>query len=354
MKQSVHISKSGNAKEALQHIINPSLLMFMTTKENISKHAEAIRKMFPDVPSMGCVGDSYSGTEIYNSLLMIVAYSDGIDVQANVITDVNKCPARHMKKIYEDSNKVNAGISDTVCIDFCTGNDEVVITTLNAVLEKKQIPLIGGTAGDGLVAYNGRVYENACVYALIKNKGGKVKVYRENMYKPMKNSPKLIVTDADPENDILYKLNNKPAQIVYQNLLGIQEKDITNQTFTNPFGRICGNEVFIISIKGVEKNQGLSCYHRTSKTDVLTLLELDDYDRVVSETVSKIQSDFRHVSAIFSVNCAFRYLFFNERGYWGEYLRKMSIAGPHTGFVGFGEHYCNQFTNQTFSCVVFE
>lgn len=354
MKQSVHISKSGNAKEALQHIINPTLLMFMTTKENISKHAEAIRKKFPDVPSIGCVGDSYSGTQVFNSLLMIVAYSDGIDVHANVITDVNKCPARHMKKIYEDANKISAGTSDTVCIDFCTGNDEVVITTLNAVLEKNNIPLVGGTAGDGLVAYNGNVYENACVYALIKNKSGKVKVYRENMYKPMKNSPKLIVTDADPENNILYRLNNQPAQIVYQKLLGVQERNITNQTFTNPLGRICGNEVFIISIKGVEKNQGLSCYHRTSKTDILTLLELDDYDRVVSGTVSKIQADFRHVSAIFSVNCVFRYLFFSERGYWGEYLQKMNTAGPHAGFIGFGEHYCNQFTNQTFSCVVFE
>lgn len=354
MKQSVHISKSGNAKEALQHINNPTLLMFMTTKENISKHAEEIKKMFPNVPSIGCVGDSYSGTEVYNSLLMVVAYSDEIDVQANVITNVNICPAKHLKKIYEDSNKINAGMSDTVCIDFCTGNDEVVITILNSVLEKKHIPLIGGTAGDGLVAYNGTVYENACVYAFIKNNKGKVKVYRENMYRPMKNSPKLIVTDSDPVNNILYRLNNQPAQLVYQKLLGINSGDVTNQTFTNPLGRICGNDVFIISIKGIEQNQALSCYHRTSKTDILTLLELDDYDRVVSDTVSKIQADFTHVSAIFSVNCAFRYLFFSERGYWGEYLRKMNAAGPHAGFVGFGEHYCNQFTNQTFSCVVFE
>lgn len=354
MKQSVHVSQNGNVKEAVKNISNPALLMFMSNKENIAKQAEEIRKLFPEVPSIGCVGDSYSGTEVYKSSLMIIAYSDNIDVKANVITEADKCPAKHLRRIHEDAGSINAGSEDTVCIDFCTGNDEVVITTMNAVLEKKNIPLVGGTAGDGMVAFNGTVYENACVYAFIKNRHGKVKVYRENMYKPMKSSPRLIVTDADPVNNIIYTLNNQPAQKVYQGLLGIQENAVTTQTFTNPFGRICGNEVFIISIKGIEKNNGLSCYHRTSRTDVLTLLDLDDYDNVVSKTVSKIKGDFRQVSAIFSINCAFRYQFFSEHSYWNEYLRKMDTAGPHAGFIGFGEHYCNQFTNQTFSCAVFE
>lgn len=33
-----------------------------------------------------------------------------------------------------------------------------------------------------VVAYNGRVFEDACVYAIIKNTTGKVGVFKENIY----------------------------------------------------------------------------------------------------------------------------------------------------------------------------
>ena len=32
----------------------------------------------------------------------------------------------------------------------------------------------------------------------------------------------------------------------------------------------------------------------------------------------------------------------------------MSKLGTHIGLIGYGEHYKQQHTNQTFSCVVFE
>ena len=37
-----------------------------------------------------------------------------------------------------------------------------------------------------------------------------------------------------------------------------------------------------------------------------------------------------------------------------EYLRDMGALGNHAGLVGYGEHYNNQFVNQSMTCVVFE
>lgn len=68
---------------------------------------------------------------------------------------------------------------NTVCIDFCTGNDACVLTTIYSVFEKKHISLTGGTGADGKVSVNGKIYEDAAVYALVKNLGGKIKVYKE-------------------------------------------------------------------------------------------------------------------------------------------------------------------------------
>lgn len=58
---------------------------------------------------------------------------------------------------------------------------------------------------------NGRVYKDAVAYALVKNNGGRVKVYKENIYRPM--SPKrFIASRTDKSKYILGALNGNPAK----------------------------------------------------------------------------------------------------------------------------------------------
>ena len=148
-------------------------------------------------------------------------------------------------------------------------------------------------------------------------------------------------------------LNGKPARQVYQDILHISEQQILTQTFKNPFGKINGNETCIISIKDVSGN-ALACFRQVNDSDVLSLLELGDYRATVKETIETICRDFPRRSAVFSVNCLFRYKLFSENRYMQEYLQEMAALGNHAGLVGYGEHYNNQFVNQSMTCVVFE
>ena len=148
-------------------------------------------------------------------------------------------------------------------------------------------------------------------------------------------------------------LNGRPARQVYQDILHISEQQILTQTFKNPFGKINGDETCIISIKDVSGN-ALSCFRQVNDSDVLSLLELGDYKAIVRSTIQKICQDFPRRSAVFSVNCLFRYKLFSEAGYMQEYLGEMGALGNHAGLVGYGEHYNNQFVNQSMTCVVFE
>ncbi len=84
------------------------------------------------------------------------------------------------------------------------------------------------------------------------------------------------------------------------------------------------------------------------------MLELGDYKQIVKDTIRAIKNDFPKISAVFSVNCLFRYLLFSDNNYMDEYLQEMSALGNHVGLVGYGEHYNNQFVNQSMTCVVFE
>ena len=98
----------------------------------------------------------------------------------------------------------------------------------------------------------------------------------------------------------------------------------------------------------------LACFRQVNDSDVLILLELGDYKAIVKDTIHTIHQDFPKISAVFSVNCLFRYLLFNQNHYMEEYLAEMGTLGSHAGLVGYGEHYNNRFVNQSMTCVVFE
>lgn len=261
-------------------------------------------------------------------------------------------PVRYIDRLQQDVSRVNGSQNNTVCIDFCAGNDACVLTTMYSVLKQRGISLVGGTGDGGKVSANGRVYGDAVAYGLIRNENGKVKAYKENIYHT-KGNYRFIASRTDRSRYILGALNGMPARQVYQSILKIREQEIPTQTFKNPFGKINGQDICIISIKEVV-GDSLACFRQVNDSDVLVLLELGDYRAIVKDTIHTIRKDFTKISAVFSVNCLFRYKLFSENGYMQEYLQEMSALGSHAGLVGYGEHYNNRFVNQSMTCVVFE
>ena len=227
-----------------------------------------------------------------------------------------------------------------------------MLTTICTALRQRGISLVGGTGGEGRVSANGRVYQDAVAYALVRNQGGRVKTYKENIYHQL-GDYRFIASDTDRANYILGSLNGKSAKQVYKSILHVSDEEILTRTFQNPFGKVNGDDTCIISIKDVSGN-ALACYRQVNDSDVLILLELGDYQAIARETIRQISQEFPRRSAVFSVNCLFRYKLFSERGYMQTYLREMASLGCHAGVVGYGEHYNNRFVNQSMTCAVFE
>ncbi len=351
MRQFFGMSQSGNLQEALRGPENPQLIMLLSNSDQFEAHVKKLEELYPKVPSIGCIGMSYD-TKIVEKGVSIIAYYGGVSAAANVLEDVSSMPVKYIRRLEEDVHKVNGSGNDTICIDFCSGNDACVLTTIYSVLKHRNISLVGGTGDAGKVSANGKVYQDAVAYALIKNNGGRVKAYKENIYHPMGNY-RFIASKTDKANYIMGSLNGKSAKQVYQDILHVSEREIPTQTFKNPFGKINGNDICIISIKEVS-GTALTCFRQVNDSDVLIMLELGDYRQIVKETIQMIRSDFPKISAVFSVNCLFRYRLFNDNHYMQEYLHEMGTLGNHAGLVGYGEHYNNQFVNQSMTCVVFE
>lgn len=353
MNQFVGMSRSCNVEEASRGLKDPKLIiMSVSDKEVFKEKVSQLEDMFPGVPSIGCVGESYCGTDVMEKGIMIVGLTGDVTVVTDIITNVSTAPVACIKSIEKNVAKINSGRDNTVLIDFCSANDESVLTTIQSVIENKNIQLTGGTAWEGLVCCNGKVHEDACTYALVKNNGGKVKVYKENIYTATEK--KHICTKAVPSQYKICELDGKPVEKVYTDELGIGAAALDTQTFKNPLGRCMGNEIYIVSLKERVGNGELTCYRKVNPKDVVCILEAGDHNAILNDTLEQIKGDFSRISGVFSVNCVFRYLYFQENNFMNTYLEKMSSLGTHAGLIGMGEHYNKQHTNQTMSCVVFE
>ncbi len=343
-------SDTGNLEELYTNIDKPSLILMISNEKQFKEHVEQIQKDYPDIPCIGTTAIYYNRTCVEGGVALTIF--EDVDVVTGVLRYASTMPAVDINSLKKNMEEVNASANDTVYIDFCTGNDACVLSTVHSVLKDRGISVMGGTALNGMVSINGQVYDDADVYAFVKNIGGRIKTYKENIYKPA-DDRMLVASGTNRAEYLVGELNGRPAKQVYMELTGVSENDITAQTFSNPLGKVFENDISIVSLKEV-KGDGICFYRQVNDSDVLRLLKAGDYREISKETVNKIRQDFGRVSAVFSVNCIFRYLYFNDNGFMDEYLDIMGSLGTHCGFVGNGEHCDSQFLNQTMSCVVFE
>ena len=296
---------------------------------------------------------------LFIPIIISFIFSDA-KVKCGVIEDISECPITAIRAMSKQITEISPGRSDTVCIEYCTNDEEKLVTTFTSCLEKKGIQLAGGTVFGvpegkaAVVAYNGKLYENACAYALIKNTTGKVKVYKENIYKKQQSSIHHFATKVDTARKALIELDGKPAADVYSKELGIPKDKIVGNVMQNPMGRAVGEEVFISSMNFMEPNGTLLNYKRINKNDCIYFLELGDYQQIERETREQIKRESGHISLVLSIDCIYRYLLYDGKGYFSTYAKDMASLGNHMGVVGGGEQYNNQHVNQTMVCAVFE
>ena len=137
---------------------NPQLIMLFSNGDQFEDHVKKLEALFPNIPSIGCIGMSYD-SKVVEKGVGILAFSDGVSVAVNVLEQASTMPVKYIERLEKDVSEVNASQKDTICIDFCSGNDACVLTTIHSVLKRRNISLVGGTGDAGKVSANGKVYE---------------------------------------------------------------------------------------------------------------------------------------------------------------------------------------------------
>ncbi|QFJ53796.1 FIST C-terminal domain-containing protein [Pseudobutyrivibrio xylanivorans] len=364
MQVSIGASMKSDVEAAVAEVCakagNPKLLVLLTSFDHFEKASKLVSEKFPDVPLIGTGTISYYETDSSDKRTLLIAFGQDIEVEAGIIRHLSKAPMLDIPALEEKVSKISAGDSNTICLEFCTNDEERLVTTLNVALERARIPIVGGTIFGYPANYtpkallNGELYPDACCYALIKNKSGKIRTYSENIYGPMAGAKVHIATKVNLANKEVITLDGRPAADVYCQDADVSRNQLVDNVLTNPLGRVIGDQIFITSPYAIGNNGSLINYKKINENDSIQVMELKDYDSIQADTRQHIRSENGKISFIFSINCIYRHLLFSNKGYLNELIGNMKSLGPHIGIVGGGEQYKKQHVNQTMVCAVFE
>ena len=97
MKQFFGKSKNGNLKEAVRGLNQPKLILLMSNKKQFEAHVKELEELYPNVPSIGCIGMAYDTAVVENGV-GIVGFYDRVEATANVLEKVSSMPARTYKE----------------------------------------------------------------------------------------------------------------------------------------------------------------------------------------------------------------------------------------------------------------
>lgn len=367
MRGFVGIGKSNVIEEAIEEattgLKNADLLILYAPYKKAAEAAALLAAKYPGVPMIGTTGASIASvkgsTSSTDDQQIVVTAFAGVTVACGLMDQVNTAPIASIKQFEQDVKSVDGNSSNTVCLEFVTGTEERVISSLATVLNRYSISLVGGSAygvplGEKhLVVYNGKIYNRSCVYCVVKNNAGRIKVYKENIYERM-HKIAYFATLVDTNTKTLFQLNGEPSLDIYTSVTGCEKENITSTSITNPLGRGLGDDTVIASIESVDMNGVLFSGKAIYDNDSIYVMELSDYRTIHEELMNEIQKNTNRISFIFGCDSIKRLQLFTTEGYLEDYTQSFDELGNHALLLGGGEQFNNQHMNQTLVLAVFE
>ncbi len=218
------------------------------------------------------------------------------------------------------------------------------------------IPLVGGSAGDGMrfhhtfVLSDGVFYEDAALLALIETDYIFTEL-RFDHYRPTET--RMVVTEARPAERLVGEINAEPATLEYARVVGIRPEDLSPMTFaTHPTMVRVGGNYHVRAILQVENETDLRFYSAIDSGLVLTIGEAQDIAEQLEVELCNLIGKPGTPEMVLGFDCILRRLEAQQH----QKERSVSDILMHHKVIGFntyGEQYHGMHVNQTFVGVAF-
>ena len=236
-------------------------------------------------------------------------------------------------------------------VDGLSHREEILTITAQDALG--DIPLIGGSSGDGLtfsetaILVDGKFHSDAAVIAIVTSTRP-MHVFSENYYEP--GPAKMVVTRADPEKRIVYEINAAPAAEEYRHLAGnpVDRLDTAFFAAHPPMVRT-GGSYHVRSIQTVnETDDSLTFYCAVDNGIVMTVGQPVDRIAQLTEFFGGLADHVGEVDHVLCFDCVLNRVDAENRQLAGQ-VSQIYAANRVTGFNTYGEQFRAAHVNQTLS-----
>jgi hypothetical protein len=240
-------------------------------------------------------------------------------------------------------------------MDGLTMLEEHVAAGLKPLL--RDIPLIGGSAGDDLsftdtgVLAGGEFGSDRATVTVVSTTAP-FRPFRLQHYEP--GSTVLVITDASPEERLVHEINGMPAAQAFAEAIGVPEAELGPEHFSsNPVLLRAAGENWVRSIAQARPDGSLRFFAAIDAGAVLRLGRSGDAEKQFRERLDAIGTELgQAVTSVLAFDCILRRVDFARSGVDAAVGRAMSDYRV-AGFSTYGEQFDDFHMNQTMVGVAF-
>ena len=327
--------------------------------------AAAIREQLNDFPLAGCTSAGEITGRGYDadSLLFMGFPADSFTFRVLHVCDIDgfdredaqrqvrhlAANARHEARCLGE----NASQVALFLVDGLSHREELLTMTVQDALG--DIPLIGGSSGDGLLFSETGVlcdgaFRSGTAAIIMLTSARPIQVCSECFYEP--GPAKMVVTAADPERRIVHEINAAPAADEYRRLVGAPDAELDTAFFAaHPPMVRAGGAYHVRAIQTANPDGSLTFYGAVDRGIVLAVGE--PVDRIVRMEAffARLHDEIGAIDHILGFDCVLNRIDAENRQI-ADKVSDIYAANRVTGFNTYGEQFRAAHLNQTFSCLV--
>ncbi len=335
------------------------VIFFCSSEYDLEVLAEEMKSLFAGIQVVGCTTAGEIGPAGYREHSLtgasfpassFSAVSGRIDrLQQFEIASGQAIAQELLQRLESHAPQADADNSFALLlIDGLSVREEPVTRALQNALGK--LPLVGGSAGDGLnfgtthVYFEGRFYSDSAILILITTPLP-FKLFKTQHF--VATDERLVVTEADTARRIVKEINGLPAAQEYARIVGIDARDLDPMRFASwPVVVMIDGTNYVRSIQKANPDGSLTFFCAIEDGLVLRVAKGLDLLENLEQTFSQIRAEIGQPQLVLGCDCILRKLEISQSAL-KDRVSEVFQKNNAIGFNTYGEQFHGVHVNQT-------
>lgn len=360
--QSCAISPRDAVHEFYAGVVQPEMelvVFFCSNEYDRDILTEEINRLFAGIQVVGCTTAGEFGPSGYfeHSISGVSFGASEFTAQSGRIDNLQqfeftKTRAFAQVQLQKLKNKAPQADLDNsfglLLIDGMSVREEQVTSAVQSSLV--ELPLVGGSAGDGLnfgsthIYFEGRFHLDSAVMILITTQLP-FKIFKIQHFVP--TDERLVVTEADATHRIVKEINGLPAAEEYARAIGVDVCDLNPMRFAaSPVVVLIDNTNYVRSIQKVNADGSLTFFCAIEEGLTFRIARGVDLLENMEQSFMEIQAEIGAPQLVLGYDCILRKLEILQNGITdqvGDIFKHYNAVG----FATYGEQVHGVHVNQT-------